>query len=544
MISGVDVDLDVLRRVAAVLADAFTADEVVRGALGTVGELPGVVRAGLALTTGGGRQLRFVSTDEDSLTASRVRWCLIDAYAELPVVDVVRSGEDVFAATPGQLEASYRGFASRQRGRGTQSMATLSLATSTQQVGALMVCFDTEQAFDTAQRFLLSALATQVTQALVKGLTYQLRQTTAAQLRRSLLPRSLPALPRLDLGSHYRSGGLNVDVGGDWYDVLQLPDGSTVVALGDVMGKGTPAAVVMGEMRAALRAYAVLDPTPGVVLERMDALAQSLPEQLLTLVYGVVSPDRSSARIALAGHPAPLLLSADEPVQVLPEGPGSAIGVGAGPWPETTVELGPGRTLLLYSNGLVESRDRELGAGIDELVAHAEGLPTRRRQPRELCGRLAQLMTDERTDDDVTLLAVAVPTQDVRRDSVLLVGDATAPGEARRFLRETLTRWGLDEDRLDVAELCVSELVTNAVIHSGTLTELTAQLDEEFLTVLVRDQGGTGTVRRAPADADGDPLGVSGRGLMLVDALSSSWAAEHGADGTTVWFELERESST
>ncbi|HET9829136.1 MAG TPA: ATP-binding protein, partial [Nocardioidaceae bacterium] len=234
---------------------------------------------------------------------------------------------------------------------------------------------------------------------------------------------------------------------------------------------------------------------------------------------------------------------AGEPTRLLSEGTGSALGVGAGPWPETIVKLEPGRVLLLYSNGLVESRDRDLSAGVAELVGHVDGIPDRRRQPRELCARLAELMTDDLTDDDVTMLAVAAaPGDAVRRASVRLSGEATAPGDARRFLRETLTDWDVEADCLDVAELCVSELVTNAVIHTGTLTELTAQLDDEFLTVLVRDGGGPGTVRRPQVDEDEDPLGVSGRGLMLVDALTSAWAAEHGADGTTVWFELERPS--
>jgi anti-sigma regulatory factor (Ser/Thr protein kinase) len=298
-------------------------------------------------------------------------------------------------------------------------------------------------------------------------------------------------------------------------------------------------------MRAALRAYATLEPAPSVVLDRMDGFvaAHPVPEQLVTLAYGVVSPDRSHLTLALAGHPPPLILTAGEPTRLLSDGIGTALGVGAGPWEETVVKLEPARVLLLYSNGLVESRNRELSEGVAELVGHVDGIPARRRQPRELCARVADLMTDDLADDDVTMLAVAAaPADAVRRASVHLSGETTAPGDARRFLRETLTAWGVGDECLDVAELCVSELVTNAVIHTGTLTELTAQLDEQFLTVLVRDGGGPGTVRRPQVEED-DPLVVSGRGLMLVEALTSAWAAEHGADGTTVWFELERPTS-
>jgi anti-sigma regulatory factor (Ser/Thr protein kinase) len=547
MTDDVESGLRLLRRLASVMSHALTTDEVARATLTTVLRMPGVTRAGMALKTAGGRQLQFVSTDDDALQAPQVRWCLIDAFADVPLNDAVRQGRDVHLATLDELAATYPGVATRQRDLGTRSLTALSLSTEADQLGGLLVCFGTEQTFDTRQRWWLSAFAAQVSQALAlrTGPAYQNQHTTAEQLQRSLMPRTLPQLDGLDLGSHYRAGGLNADVGGDWYDVIALPDGSTGLAVGDVMGKGTPAAVVMGEMRAALRAYATLEPAPSVVLDRMDGFvaAHPVPEQLVTLAYGVVSPDRSHLTLALAGHPPPLILTAGEPTRLLSDGIGTALGVGAGPWEETVVKLEPARVLLLYSNGLVESRNRELSEGVAELVGHVDGIPARRRQPRELCARVADLMTDDLADDDVTMLAVAAaPADAVRRASVHLSGETTAPGDARRFLRETLTAWGVGDECLDVAELCVSELVTNAVIHTGTLTELTAQLDEQFLTVLVRDGGGPGTVRRPQVEED-DPLVVSGRGLMLVEALTSAWAAEHGADGTTVWFELERPTS-
>jgi len=152
---------------------------------------------------------------------------------------------------------------------------------------------------------------------------------------------------------------------------------------------------------------------------------------------------------------------------------------------------------------------------------------------------LAQLMTDAHSDDDVTLLALAPAREgEVRRASTRLPPDATAPGVARQFLRSRLGEWGVDEDTVEAALLCVSELVTNAVIHTGTGSELTTQVEDAFVTVLVRDGGGSGTVH-LPAPSS-EPLTVSGRGLSLVDAVASAWAAEHGTDGTTVWFEIER----
>jgi serine phosphatase RsbU (regulator of sigma subunit)/anti-sigma regulatory factor (Ser/Thr protein kinase) len=541
-----DARLSLLRRLAAATTDALTADQVARSALTTLQELPGVTRAGIAIATTGGRELRFASTDEDSLTPHRVRWCRIDGYADVPLVDAARTGRDLYAATPDELDVRYPGYASRQRELGVSSVAALALSTDSEQVGGLLVCFAEQQEFDAELRWLLSAFAAQVTQAMRNGLRHQQEHTSASQLQRSLLPRSLPDLPGLELGSYYRSGGFNTDVGGDWYDVLELPDGRVGLVVGDVMGKGIPAARLMAEVRSALRAHVTLDPSPSTVLERLDAFVSSPTgsgigsQQLVTVAYGVVSADRSTLTIAVAGHPPPLVVDPGVGVEQLVHEPGSALGVGAGPWPETVVALRPRRLVLLYSNGLVETRTRDLSTGLDELTDHLRQLPARRCQPRELCSRIAQLMTDDHTEDDVALLATAqAPAGGVRRASTRLSEQTTAPGEARRFLRRVLTGWQVGEDLVDSAELCVSELVTNAVIHTGTAAELTARLDGDALTVLVRDGGGAGPVQQRIADGE-DPMMVSGRGLGLVDAIATAWAAEHGADGTTVWFEIER----
>ena len=536
--------LELLRRLSGVVADAVTVDEVARATLLTVLEMPGVMRVGLAVTTQGGRQLRFVSTDDDSLTPTQVRWCLIDAYAEVPLVDAVRRAEDQFFSTIDEMAEIYPGVGARHKRMGTQAEVALSLVSDDESVGGLMLCFREPRTFETPERWLLGALAAQAGQGLRRALAHQERHTTAEQLQRSLMPRSLPDLPGLELGALFRTGGASTDVGGDWYDVIDLADGSVVVALGDVMGRGTKAAILMSEMRAALRAYAVLDPSPATVLARMDELVMAQPanEQLIVLAYGLVSPDRRTLRLALAGHPPPLVVAPDGAVDVLVGGSGPALGLGAGPWPETTVDLRPQPLVMLYSDGLVETRQRDLFDGIDELVEHVAAIPARRRQPRDLCTRLAHLMADGSSDDDVTIIALApVESDAMLRASVQLPGDLVAPRMAREFLRETLRSWDVEEETLEVAELCVSELVTNAVIHTGTTAELTAQIDQEFLTVLVRDGGTSGSVQ-LPAD-EADPLMISGRGLGLVDAVATAWAAETSADGTTVWFEIERASA-
>src|SRR4029079_11025354 len=201
--------LAVLGRLSTSLADAYSADDVARSALMTALELPGVSRAGLALTSGGGRQLRFVSTDDDALSSTRVRWCLIDAFADVPLVETVRRGYDIYLPTPPALSARYPEFAARQHQLGTRSLVALCLATEDERVGGLLLCLDREHEFGPEERWLLSAFAAQVTQALRPGIDYQPQHTTAEQLQRSLMQRSLPDVSGLVLGSYTRAGGLN-----------------------------------------------------------------------------------------------------------------------------------------------------------------------------------------------------------------------------------------------------------------------------------------------------------------------------------------------
>jgi anti-sigma regulatory factor (Ser/Thr protein kinase) len=357
------------------------------------------------------------------------------------------------------------------------------------------------------------------------------------------MPESIPELTDLAMGAYYEPGGAGIDVGGDWYDVFALSDGRVVVALGDVMGKGVPAAIVMGQVRSAMRAYALIDPAPSVVLARLDLLVTSLgvPEQIVTAIYGVISLDRQTICMAVAGHPPPLLAPPTEDPRVLEVSTGPPLGIGAGPWDETEIALAPDTPLLFFSDGLVETRGIDLEDGVELLRRHIGALEHRRRNPRELCARLAEQMRRSDSDDDVTMLAL-MNTAGLRLQTASqeFPADTSASPLARRVLSTWLHTWGVTDDLVETAQLCVSELVTNAVIHAGTAARVTARLDDERLLVLVQDHGNRGAARRAEAH---NPTDISGRGLMLVEALSSAWSAEHSADGTTVWFELDLQAT-
>jgi anti-sigma regulatory factor (Ser/Thr protein kinase) len=166
-------------------------------------------------------------------------------------------------------------------------------------------------------------------------------------------------------------------------------------------------------------------------------------------------------------------------------------------------------------------------------------LPVRRRTPRNLCAEARSVMSDVAGSDDVTMLAMIATRDTARRAKLDLPADPRAAGMSRRFLRRTMQGWGADADTMETAELCVSELVTNAVMHGGTSATVCAELDNDLVTIVVEDRGGRGAIQHSPQDA---MMMVSGRGLTLVDALTAAWGAEQVGDSTTVWFELELHS--
>ena len=332
-----------LRRLTASLADAVTPDDVARVTLTSALEIDEVVRAGIATSNGAGRELSFVASDDDTVSAAAVRWCRIEGLADVPLAEAVRNGDPVFLTSLDALERRYPHMLERQEMLGTRAMAALPMSVGNEAIGGLLLCFGVDRHFDANEQAFLGALAAQVTQAMKRALKFQVQQTTSELLQRSLMPESIPELTDLAMGAYYEPGGSGVDVGGDWYDVMPLADGRVVVALGDVMGKGVPAAIVMGQVRSAMRAYALIDPSPSVMLGWLDTLVNSLgvPEQIVTLVYGVIDADRNAIELAVAGHPPPVLAPPTEEPRILDLATGPPLGLSAGPWEETRLELAP-----------------------------------------------------------------------------------------------------------------------------------------------------------------------------------------------------------
>jgi PAS domain S-box-containing protein len=377
-------------------------------------------------------------------------------------------------------------------------------------------------------------LADRAAVAIDNARLHQRERQLALTLQRSLLPQRLPRVPGLQNAARYlpaRSGG--GEVGGDWYDVVQLPGGRVAIVVGDVMGRGVPAAALMGQVRAALRGYAVQDQSPAEVLTSADELVRGLADDVIvTCVYAVLDPRDGSLALSNAGHVPPLLVAAgpdQEPEALWSTGPPLGAG-GREDYAERTTVVGPGRTLVLYTDGLVETRDADLEVGLRRLAARLDaGAPDLDRLAGDVAG-------DPDRDDDVAVLLVR-PEPATRPPTVRLeIGaDVREAARARTVALDTLGTWGEPAALADVAELVVSELVTNALRYGGGQMCLQLSRHEDGVVVEVYDEGvGTPRRRRAGADEEG------GRGLLLVASVADGWGVRSRGDGKVVWCRLGR----
>jgi anti-sigma regulatory factor (Ser/Thr protein kinase) len=316
---------------------------------------------------------------------------------------------------------------------------------------------------------------------------------------------------------------------------------------------GRPAAEAFGEVwqlpgvgdvieqvyRTALRALALTDADPAAVLHGLDRLVASLgteahsDELFVTVVYGIIDPERGRLRLASAGHPAPVLRrSADgrPTARYVELSPGVPLGLG-GRRSTSTTEFRPGDTLLLFSDGVVERRQQDLSAELDRLAGAAAEAASG--DPRTLCAA-ATAAVPGATEDDVAVLAVEHAVTPSRSARMKMPAEASAPGRVRHWLAGQLTGWQLPEQVINAAVLCTSELTTNALLHAGTAARVEIDVSPERLLVSVSDSGTRGTVTRARPDA----LSSRGRGLDLIERLSDSWGTDPTVRGSTVWFEI------
>ncbi|WP_020115993.1 SpoIIE family protein phosphatase [Streptomyces canus] len=273
-----------------------------------------------------------------------------------------------------------------------------------QTLGALVLVRHTG-GYSAVEHKYLENLAHRLALAYDNAIRYHNERRLALTLQRALLPHRLPQVPGMRLATHYRASNRGAEVGGDWYDVLALPDGAVGLAIGDVMGHDVEAATLMGQLRSALHSLALEGAGPAQVLTRLDAYLQSLTtERFATCLYTVYDPHRHRLCYAASGHLPPLLLAADTAYLELP--PELPLGLGSTPV-DHEVEFPPGTGLLLYTDGLVENRSLSLDDGLTTLRQTCDALPAAARSdPQRITEQALELLnTPDRVDDDAALLA-------------------------------------------------------------------------------------------------------------------------------------------
>ncbi|GHH21418.1 SpoIIE family protein phosphatase [Streptomyces rubradiris] len=405
--------------------------------------------------------------------------------------------------------------------------------------------------FGDRDRDLAVELAARAAVCIDNARLYRREHERALILQRSLLPPGDPEASGLDIACRYLPGNAATEVGGDWFDVIELPGHRTALVVGDVMGRGLRAAVAMGELRTAVRTLALLDLEPAEVLSALDEIARGLgtpggvqqatrtarqPRDadlsevyLATCVYAVYDSVTRRCTFANAGHLPPVLVEPGEPALMLDVPPGMPLGVGGEPFEEVEVELPEGALLALYTDGLVESRDHPLDEGLQAFIG---ALTDPCRPLEDVCDHVLSTLDTHHGEDDIALLMARV--QGLPADSV---GDWTLPreprsvGRAREYARNRLQSWDL-EPLIDTTELLVSELVTNALRYGEGEIRLRLLLDRT-LVCEVWDSGLVQPRRRRARDTD-----EGGRGLQLVGLLSAAWGSRRTPRGKTVWFEL------
>ncbi|MET9571320.1 SpoIIE family protein phosphatase [Streptomyces virginiae] len=358
----------------------------------------------------GGRQLAIYLLDERHL---HLAWetgfprGFLDRFdgvaldVRLPGVETLTTGRPLFFESMQRLAAAYPGI---PLDADVGARAFLPLIASGRPVGSCILGFDSPRGFSPEERTVLTALAGLIAQALARARRYDSEAALAHGLQAALLPHRLPVRPHVDTVGRYLPGSAGMDVGGDWYDVVETGSGRLALVIGDVQGHGVAAAATMGQLRSAVRAFALAGSTPEQVVRGTNRLLIDLdPGQFASCCYVVLDPASGSAQAVRAGHPQPLLRRPDGRTEVLDLAGGVVLGVDPeATYPVTELRLAPGAVFALYTDGLVELPGVDIDEGVERLrLALASGLPG---PLTETADRLIGNAAD-RPDDIALLLA-------------------------------------------------------------------------------------------------------------------------------------------
>ncbi len=399
-------------------------------------------------------------------------------------------------------------------------------------------------------RTVVEVVARRAGTAIDNARLYAREHRLAEALQRAMLPEQAD-VTGLDVWTYYAPNAEHAQVGGDWYDVLQINNETVGLVIGDVVGHDVEAAAAMGQLRSVVRSYAYELTTPGVVLDRVDTLVQGMRiPRSASLVYatlkrrtgadGEVDPNQPEVwdmEYTRAGHLPPLLLRAGE-VRQLEGAGGSLVGFGLTERQTAYADLFPGDVLLFYTDGLIKRRDRSLKVGLDALTATSTRITARDAAGvgEELLSRLA-----DAPEDDVAIVVVRIPDPvgdaetpalSPRTRRWLLPSEPASIGRARHAVLRSCQAWGLEDSAS--AELVVSELVANGVLHGWGNISLRLFDTGEGLRIEVEDSNPA-----PPVTTDGHPNRVGGFGMQIVERLAD-WGWRPAGSGKVVWAKLKQ----
>ena len=449
-----------------------------------------------------------------------------------PAADVLARRRPAFISSADEYVRRYPATADLLTVCGKQAWAYLPLVVSGRVVGLCVVSFDRPRLLTGAERALMTTLSGLIAQALERARLFDAEHARSQALQRALLPRQLPELPAVTAAAKYLPAGRGMDVGGDWYDVIPLSADRVALVIGDVMGHGLPEAVIMGRVRTALQTLSDLELPPDEVLAHLNDLVSGLgDDSFVTCLYAIYDPTTSSCTMARAGHPPPAVVCPDGTVHFAPAEGDPPLGVAGPPFEVSELRVPDGALLVLYTDGLVDSTSCDPAVGMDRMagllrVHQAEGLD-------QMCDSLtrALLPDDQQRADDAALLVARVrATAPNAVATWSLPEDPRAAGAARRYVRDQLAAWRLEELTM-TTELVVSELVANVVRHARGPYRLRLLRSRSLVCEVFDGSLTTPRPRRAAWTDEG------GRGLQLIAALCDRWGTRNVATGKVIWTE-------
>ena len=539
------------------LAEADSTTDVLRVAANL--SMPGFSPDGLAVFGVQGDELTVIGHHGQEMTEAFSSAIPLDT--NYPAAAVVRGGHAIYVTSPEEYRRRFPESWSMVEPFGRSSWAYLPLVVSGTTIGAWMAAFRDRVDFTPDERSVLATVARMLAQALSRAQSHESERALSHGIQRTMLPTREPAIDGMAVAARYVPTGGGLQVGGDWYDVIDLPSGRTALVIGDVQGHDVRAAAIMGQLRIALRAYAAEGHTPDAVLSRASRFLHGLADggadpddpRFATCLYIEVAPSDGTLLVARAGHPEPAIRLGDGTTIRRQTAVGPPLGVEFDTdYPTTRLMLEPGEVLMLSTDGLIETGGHDLDTGWQRLSEVLEVGPAE--ELEQLADALVQAVHGpashrttgplaDRREDDVALLLLrrdpdgptcAVP----ERRTVLTVPQAD-PGRirsARDDVRAMLHDWS-STDQFESAVLLVSELVTNVLVHTDgnatLIAKVTGMPGTRRLHVEVSDGSDDMPHRRDPGE-----LASSGRGLFLIEELADAWGVDPKGDGKSIWFDL------